>query len=167
MFVFVRAVSYASLFIGFVLVYAPDRILAWSGVVRPAATGAQQFMAMIMGALGAIIALWCVFTFATIGRGTPAPFDPPRRLVTSGPYRFVRNPMYLGAAFALGGAGLCHASAPLLGYASLFLLATHLFVVFYEEPTHRTGFGAHYEAYCRKVGRCHPRIAARSDEGAT
>jgi hypothetical protein len=44
---------------------------------------------MVLGAAGAAVALCCIFTFATIGRGTPAPFDPPRRLVIRGPYRFV------------------------------------------------------------------------------
>ena len=166
MFIFVRAVTYASLFIGFVLVYAPARILAWSGIVRPVAIGAQQVTAMLVAALGAAIALWCIFTFATIGRGTPAPFDPPRRLVTKGPYRFVRNPMYLGAALALGGAALFYMSALLLSYAGFFLLATHLFVVFYEEPTLRSTFGAQYEAYCSKVGRWRPRITTKNDEGA-
>jgi protein-S-isoprenylcysteine O-methyltransferase Ste14 len=166
MFVFVRAVTYASLFIGFVLVYAPARILAGSGLVRPAAIGAQRVTAMLVAAFGAAIALWCIFTFATIGRGTPAPFDPPRRLVTRGPYRFVRNPMYIGAALALGGAALFYTSVPLLAYAGFFLFATHLFVVFYEEPTLRSTFGPEYEAYCRQVGRWRPRISTKNDEGA-
>jgi len=165
MFVFVRAVAYASLFIGFVLVYAPARILAGSGIVRPAAIGAKQFTAMLVAAVGAAIALWCIFTCATIGRGTPAPFDPPRRLVTRGPYRFVRNPMYIGAALALGSAALFYTSVPLLGYAGFFLLATHLFVVFYEEPTLRSTFGPQYEAYCRKVGRWRPRMVTKNAGG--
>ena len=46
---------------------------------------------------GLTIALWCVIMFAVIGWGTPLPFAPPRRLVLTGPYRFVRHPGYLGA----------------------------------------------------------------------
>ena len=103
------------------------------------------------------LALWCVLTFALVGRGTPAPFDPPRRLVVRGPYRFVRNPMYIGAAIALAGAALFYRSLPLLGYLALFLLVTHLFVCVYEEPTLRRAFGAEYEAYCRRVRRWWPR----------
>ena len=106
MFILVRAVTYAALFIGLVLVYLPGRFLAWSGIVRPAVIGAPQVAEMIIGTIGAAIALWCVFTFAFIGKGTPAPFDPPRRLVIRGPYRFVRNPMYIGAGIALAGAAL-------------------------------------------------------------
>ncbi len=158
MFVFARAVTYAALFIGFVLIYLPGRLLSWTGIVRPAAIGVPQVAGMVIGAVGAAVALWCIFTFATIGRGTPAPFDPPRRLVIRGPYRFVRNPMYIGAGLALASAALFYESLPLLGYAGLFLLATHVFVVLYEEPTLRRTFGQEYEAYCRQVGRWWPRV---------
>jgi protein-S-isoprenylcysteine O-methyltransferase Ste14 len=75
-----------------------------------------------------------------INRGTPAPFDPPRRLVVLGPYRLIRNPMYVGAGLGLTGAALFYQSIPLLGYAGVFLTITHLFVVLYEEPTLRRTF---------------------------
>ena len=158
MFVFVRAVTYAALFIGFLLIYLPARLLSWSGIVRPAAIEAPQVAGMVIGAAGAAVALWCIFTFAAIGKGTPAPFDPPRRLVIRGPYRFVRNPMYIGAGLALASAALFYESLPLLGYAAFFFLATHLFVVLYEEPTLRRTFGQEYEAYCRQVRRWWPSV---------
>ncbi len=158
MFVLVRTVTYAALFIGLLLIYVPARLLSWSGIVRPAAIEVLQVAGMVIGAAGAAVALWCVFTFAFIGRGTPAPFDPPRRLVIQGPYCFVRNPMYIGAGLALAGAALFYQSWPLLGYAGLFLLATHLFVLGYEEPTLRRTFGQEYEAYCRQVRRWWPRL---------
>ena len=129
MFVFVRAVTYSTLFIGLVLVYVPARLLSWSGLVRPVTMGVQQVLGMAIGVVGSAVALWCIFTFASVGKGTPAPFDPPRRLVIRGPYRFVRNPMYIGAGLALAGAALFYESLPLLGYISFFFLATHLFVV--------------------------------------
>ena len=157
MFILVRAVTYAALFIGLVLVYLPGRFLAWSGIVWPAVIGAPQVAEMIIGTIGAAIALWCVFTFAFIGKGTPAPFDPPRRLVIRGPYRFVRNPMYIGAGIALAGAALFYQSLSILIYAGLFFLATHLFVVLYEEPILRQTFGSEYEAYCRQVRRWWPK----------
>ena len=158
MFVLIRAVTYATLFIGLVLIYVPDRLLSWSGIVGPAAIEGQQVAGMVIGAAGAAVALWCIFTFASIGSGTPAPFDPPRRLVIQGPYSFVRNPMYIGAGLALASAALFYESLPLLGYAGLFFLATHLFVVWYEEPTLRRTFGQKYEAYCRQVGRWWPSV---------
>src|SRR5713101_10120960 len=131
MFVLVRTVTYAALFIGLLLIYVPARLLSWSGIVRPAAIEVQQVAGMVTGAAGAAVALWCIITFASIGRGTPAPFDPPRRLVIRGPYRFVRNHMYIGAGLTLASAALFYKSWPLLSYAGLFLLVTHVFVVAY------------------------------------
>jgi len=166
MFVFARAVTYAALFIGFVLIYLPGRLLSWTGIVRPASIAVPQIAGMVIGAAGAVVALSCIFTFATIGKGTPAPFDPPRRLVIRGPYRFVRNPMYIGAGLALASAALFYESLPLLGYAGLFLLATHAFVVLYEEPTLRRTFGQEYEAYCRQVRRWWPRVRTAPNSDA-
>jgi protein-S-isoprenylcysteine O-methyltransferase Ste14 len=159
MFVLVRTVTYATLFIGLVLIYLPARVLSWSGIVRPPAIEVPQVAGMIFGAVGATVALWCIFTFAMIGRGTPAPFDPPRRLVIQGPYRCVRNPMYIGAGLALASAALFYESWSLLGYTGLFFLVTHLFVVWYEEPALRRTFGPEYEAYCRKVRRWWPHVS--------
>ena len=158
MFVIVRAVTYATLFIALLLIYVPTRVLSWSGIVRPTAMEVPQITGMIIGSTGAVVALWCIFTFATIGRGTPAPFDPPRRLVIRGPYRFVRNPMYIGAGLALAGAALFYESVSLLAYGGMFLLATHVFVVLYEEPTLRRTFGQEYESYCRQVRRWWPGV---------
>jgi protein-S-isoprenylcysteine O-methyltransferase Ste14 len=64
--------------------------------------------------------------------------------------------MYFGASLALAGAGLYFLSVPLLAYDCVFLLCTHLFVLFYEEPTLRRSFGADYEAYCHRVRRWLP-----------
>jgi protein-S-isoprenylcysteine O-methyltransferase Ste14 len=156
MFVIFRAITYAALFIGLVLIYLPARLLSWSGIVSPATIGMSQVAGVVIGTAGAAVALWCIATFAVRGRGTPAPFDPPRRLVIAGPYRFVRNPMYIGAGLALGGAALFYESWPLLAYAGFFILATHLFVVGYEEPALRRTFGQEYETYCRRVNRWWP-----------
>src|SRR5213082_526141 len=95
MFVLVRAVTYAALFIGFVLVYLPGRFLSWSGVPQPEFVGGPQIGGMLIGAIGAVLALWCLLAFAFIGKGTPAPFDPPRRspaqhsFINRGPFWFL------------------------------------------------------------------------------
>jgi protein-S-isoprenylcysteine O-methyltransferase Ste14 len=151
--ILVRAITYATLFVGLVLVFLPAQVLRWSGVVRPATAGAPQIIGIVVAAMGAGLAIWCVLTFAFVGKGTPAPFDPPRRLVVQGPYRLVRNPMYLGAGLALAGAALVYESLALFGFAALFFLASHLFVVGYEEPTLRRTFGEDYVAYCTRVRR--------------
>src|SRR5438067_12875451 len=97
----VRAVTYAALFVGLLFIYLPGRLLTWSGVVRPEANGAPQIAGVIVGGVGSVIALRCIFTFVFVGKGTPAPLGPPRWLVIRGPYRFVRNPVYIGVGLVL------------------------------------------------------------------
>jgi protein-S-isoprenylcysteine O-methyltransferase Ste14 len=156
--VLARAVTYSTLFIGLMLVFIPARLLGWSGLTAPGSFGFAQWLGATVAGCGGALAVWCILTFALVGRGTPAPFDPPRRLVVRGPYRVVRNPMYLGAAAALGGAALFYQSVALAAYAGLFLLLMHGFVVVYEEPTLRATFGGDYELYCRHVRRWRPRL---------
>lgn len=156
--VLIRAITYATLFIGVVLVYLPAEALSWAGVARPARLGLPQLAGIIATASGATLAVWCILSFAVIGRGTPAPFDPPRYLVVRGPYRHVRNPMYLGATVALAGAAVFYEATALLAYAAAFLGLMHLVVALYEEPTLRHAFGNDYDAYCRRVGRWWPRL---------
>lgn len=157
MFVLFRALVYSTLFISLVLIFLPATVLARVGVPAPEALGVWQLSGIALGAAGAVVAFSCIFTFVVVGRGTPAPFDPPRRLVVTGPYRFVRNPMYIGAAMALTGAALFYRSWAVMGYLAALAIVTHLLVTFYEEPTLRRLFGDDYRAYCARTGRWWPR----------
>jgi protein-S-isoprenylcysteine O-methyltransferase Ste14 len=153
MFVLIRAITYATVFIGFFLVVLPSQVLSGAGVSRPPVAGVMQVAGLAVAVCGAALALACIATFVFVGKGTPAPFDPPRRLVVNGPYRWMRNPMYVGAVIAMLGAALYYQSAALAAYAAGFLTATHLFVVAYEEPTLREAFDGAYERYCQRVPR--------------
>ena len=156
MLVLLRGLTYATLFIALFLVFVPQRILTAVGFVPTDYIGLFQFAGLAAIALGAALVLWCVLTFALVGKGTPAPFDPPRKLVAAGPYARVRNPMYVGAGTALAGAALFYQSAGLVAFTAGFLLAMHLFVVFYEEPTLERTFGAQYADYRNAVPRWMP-----------
>jgi protein-S-isoprenylcysteine O-methyltransferase Ste14 len=107
---------------------------------------------------GGAIALACIATFVTRGEGTPAPMDPPRKFVAAGPYKFVRNPMYIGGFIMLAGFGLYKQSPAILLFTLPWLLLAHIFVLLYEEPHLRTTFGAPYDAYCHSVRRWLPRV---------
>ena len=159
LFALFRTLIFATIFMGFTLVYLPARVLSASGIVRPAAMGSMQILGLVVATLGTMLLLWCVLDFALIGKGTPAPFDPPRRLVMQGPYRFVRNPMYIGTGTLLGGATIFYQSRPLLMYECGFLLICHLFVVIYEEPALTRKFGQEYEVYRHQVRRWLPRMS--------
>ena len=162
--VLVRALAYATLFIGFFLVYLPARILNWSGIQAPSSLGVRQLASIGLGGVGALIAAACILTFAFRGKGTPAPFDPPRRLIRRGPYRVVRNPMYLGAGLAMLGAGVYFGSWAIVAYDALFFGATHLLVLFSEEPALRRMFGSDYDDYCATTPRWLPRSRPRPRE---
>jgi protein-S-isoprenylcysteine O-methyltransferase Ste14 len=116
-----------------------------------------QVPGLVLAALGVALALSCVVAFALVGKGTPAPFDPPREFVAVGPYRWVRNPMYLGAVSVICGIGLWLGSIGAIVVAVFFILLTHAFVLLYEEPSLEARFGASYLRYKESVARWLPR----------
>src|SRR5579859_7211684 len=96
--------------------------------------------------------------FAIQGLGTPAPIAPPRNLVVTGLYRYVRNPMYVAVTLLIFGQGLLFGSVAVLEYGVTVWLGFFAFVVLYEEPALRRKFGEEYEAYCSHVSRWLPRM---------
>ena len=108
--------------------------------------------------IGAAGTIWCAWAFTVRGRGTPSPTDPPKELVVSGLYRYVRNPIYLGVVMFLLGHVLWHPARAILWMPLIVAVSSHLFIIFYEEPHLRKTFGAAYEEYCRKVPRWIPRL---------
>lgn len=139
---------------GTVSVYLP--ILLARG--RPVPPGAGRGFASGFLALGAAIYVWCVWDFATFGRGTPAPIDAPKDLVVRGLYRYTRNPMYLGVLIVILGWAVLFRAAILAAYGIVVATCFQLFVVLYEEPHLGREFGPAYEAYRTKVGRWLPRF---------
>jgi protein-S-isoprenylcysteine O-methyltransferase Ste14 len=109
---------------------------------------------------GCLIALHTAFSFAWTGRGTPAPIDAPRTLVTGGLYRYCRNPMYWGVLLSLIGESLAWGTSlrANIAYGAAFLISVNLFIRFYEEPALTRKFGAEYREYCRNVARWLPRL---------
>ncbi len=107
--------------------------------------------------LGVGLYLWCAGAFTLIGKGTPAPIDAPVILVNKGPYRWVRNPMYIAVLSVIIGEAILFRSFPLVEYALLVGVVVHLFVVFVEEPSLRSQFGESYLTYLRTVPRWIPR----------
>ena len=96
--------------------------------------------------------------FANDGKGTLAPWDPPRRLVIQGPYRYVRNPMISGVVFVLFGEALMLLSGPHVQWALIFLIINFIYIPLFEERQLKERFGEAYIEYCRHVHRLLPRI---------
>ncbi len=121
-------------------------------------TGVTSFLAIPLWLIGGLTVLWCFWDFTFKGRGTPNPTDPPKELVVTGPYRYVRNPIYVGVALIFMGHFLWFGHWVLLIYAVLALVGTHFFVVLYEEPSLKKRFGASYENYLKSVPRWIPKF---------
>lgn len=100
-----------------------------------------------------LVLLSCIWQFGAEGKGTPAPIDPPNRMVVRRMYRYTRNPMYTAVLVALLAEAMFFQSAELVLYASLMFILFSLFVILYEEPTLRRRFGALYDDYCTSVPR--------------
>ena len=110
-------------------------------------------VAIFLFMMGGAIYAWCVFDFASFGRGTPLPLDAPKKLVRRGLYRYSRNPMYVGVLTVIFGWADLYRSTAILLYGLVVALCFYSFVVFGEEPRLRKRFGNDYEQYCAEVPR--------------
>ena len=126
-------------------------LLGWS-FLRP--------VGAVLALVGLAALVDCFGRFALRGLGTPAPVYPTRRLVVTGLYRNVRNPMYVAVTAIIVGQALLLGRPDLLEYAIAVWLAFHLFVLLYEEPTLSAKYGPEYAAYRAAVGRWWPRLRA-------
>jgi protein-S-isoprenylcysteine O-methyltransferase Ste14 len=115
------------------------------------------YLAFPLWLIGSIILLWSFWNFLIQGRGTPAPIDPPKVLVATGFYRYVRNPMYVGVLAMIIGHFLWFGYWNLLIYALVVFVGFNTFVTYYEEPTLKRKFGVAYEEYLKRVPRWIPR----------
>lgn len=126
---------------------------AWYAARALRAGGPFHAVGLLPLAFGFALLLWCVRDFYVAGKGTLAPWSPPRHLVTTGPYRHSRNPMYVAVTLMLVGWSLSFASTALALYAACVIVAFHLRVVFGEEPWLARTFGARWEEYKARVPR--------------
>jgi protein-S-isoprenylcysteine O-methyltransferase Ste14 len=152
-----RSLLWTLLFPGFFAGYVPWTFFGLREVVLEPRSALHWLGLLGIGAGTGMLA-WCILEFARSGRGTLSPADPPRTLVVRGPYRFVRNPMYLSVTLIVLGEVLLTMSLGLLAYSVLWFAAVNLFVLGYEEPTLRGQFGLQYERYAAQVGRWIPRL---------
>jgi protein-S-isoprenylcysteine O-methyltransferase Ste14 len=139
---------------GSVTVLVPYLLLA-EGYTR-LAFGPARYIGLPFVGLGIMLYGWCLWHFTVSGRGTPLPLDPTEALVVQGPYRWVRNPMYVAVVTTLLGEAVFFEAQALFVYAAGVFTAFHLFIVLYEEPTLRRQFGDAYRRYRNEVSRWFP-----------
>ena len=147
---------------GLVAILVPHWLARRNDVRLERAADAGGLLLQVLGVAALLVGLtlfaWSLHNFATRGRGTLAPWDPPRALVVQGPYRFVRNPMISGVIFVVGGEALILLSLPHALWAVAFVAINALYIPFVEEPSLERRFGAAYREYTRHVRRFLPRL---------
>ena len=94
-----------------------------------------------------------VALFVKIGKGTPAPWDPPVNLVKEGIYKYVRNPMMISVWFTLFGESIIFNSFYIFLWFLLFLTLCLTLIPFLEEPQLEKRFGEAYQIYKNNVPR--------------
>ena len=146
---------------GVAVILVPYWILRATGELNGPRIGLLETVAIALALLGAVMVVWVSVAFVTRGKGTPVPVAPPEVLVAEGLYRFVRNPMYVGALLALVAEALLFRSAWILLYAGFLGLALHTFTVLLEEPDLERRFGESYRAYKERTPRWIPRRPAK------
>jgi protein-S-isoprenylcysteine O-methyltransferase Ste14 len=120
-----------------------------------------RVVGLALAAAGAIVLLHAFTRFVIDGLGTPAPIAPTERLVVSGLYRYVRNPMYLGVLAVITGQALLLSRPVLLAYAAAVAVTVAAFVHWYEEPTLTRLYGVAYQRYRQAVPAWLPRPRRR------
>ncbi len=156
---FLKVIAFTLVAPGSVTLLVPYLLLTYSHA-RKLPLGQFRYVGLVPLAIGACAYFRCLWDFAVRGRGTPAPIDPPKHLVVSGLYRYLRNPMYAGLLLVLLGEAVFFQARVLFGYVAVVFSMFYLFVLLYEEPTLRKQFGQSYERYCRAVPRWIPRTSA-------
>ena len=145
-----------------VIVLVPLWVADRSHIAVRVGSGALQIGIQLIGvialAVGVLLFGASLRQFAVAGRGTLAPWDPPKNLVVEGPYRYVRNPMISGVCFILFGEALVLLSQPHLMWALVFLGLNAVYIPILEEPMLRERFDGSYREYCRHVHRLLPRL---------
>lgn len=160
-----RTVLFAVLVPGTEFVLIPLAVVLL-GVGPRLELGPARYAGLVPFLAGLAVILRCFADFVRRGRGTPAIYDPPRRLVIAGLYRYVRNPQYVGVVLVILGEALLTGMAALFGYAALMAVGYHLFVRYYEEPTLGRLFGESYARYQEAVPRWLPRRHAEPSAAA-
>lgn len=127
---------------------------------------AWQSVGAVLLVVGLILFSASLSRFVGEGEGTLAPWDPPRKLVVHGPYRYVRNPIFSGVIALLFGEGFFLLSPPHLQWALTFLVMNMVYIPLFEEPQLALRFGESYREYCRHVRRFVPRLQPWNPERA-
>jgi protein-S-isoprenylcysteine O-methyltransferase Ste14 len=116
------------------------------------------WLAIFVAGIAFVLIIRTVSLFLEIGKGTPAPWNPPKKMVVLGPYRYMRNPMITGALLVLFAESLFFQSWPIVAWMLLFVVGNTIYFPLVEEKELQRRFGEDYTVYCKNVPRWIPRL---------
>ena len=151
-----KTLLYMGIMHGFFTFYFPYQLASLETSIFD--FGNFRYVALLPWIAGTLTIIRCSIDIIRLGGGTPAHLDPPKTLIVNGPYRHVRNPIYLGALLVILGYILWFGSRLLVIYFLFAALAFHTLIALIEEPILRNSFGAAYEEYLQQVPRWIPRF---------
>jgi len=143
---------------GTLAVYVPWTFTRWRMAPPLFGFSSLRILGGLMIAAGLPVLLDSFARFAIQGLGTPAPVAPPQRLVVTGLYRYVRNPMISGVVFIVFGEALVLVSRPHALWALFVLCLNLMYIPILEEPMLDQRFGSAYQEYLKHVPRFFPRL---------
>ncbi len=151
--ILIKGHLFGLLFLGVFVGLLPMLLRPLDAYVPWTLPGVLRYLGILFFLAGAALDYWCLWLFVFQGRGTALPLDPPRALVVSGPYRYVRNPIVVGVLAMLLGEALYLGSPVLFSYLIVATIVYHLYLVYVEEPELKKRFGKSYEEYEKTVPR--------------
>ena len=133
---------------GLLLLVAGNR-----GIAGDSLTLTIVVVGLLLAAAGLALVARSIALFVRLGRGTLAPWDPTRMLITTDVYRLSRNPMKSGLFLVLIGECLVSGSRALMVWAGAFIVANVIYIRWFEERGLERRFGARYADYRERVPR--------------
>jgi protein-S-isoprenylcysteine O-methyltransferase Ste14 len=146
------------LILPFFFIWIPYKILSFTNNIYLFDIGVFRYCGWIPIVLGFVIYFWCSLSFLIFGKGTPLIFHPTKKLVVKGSYRYIRNPMYVGALLIVSGEALLFQSKGLFIFALVIFVDTNIRILAFEEPNLANKFGESYEQCRKSVRRWIPRL---------
>ena len=127
----------------------------------------ERLHTVLLAAPGLVLAVWTIRLFFAAGKGTLAPWDPPKKLVVLGPHRHVRIPMITGVLLMLAAESVLFGSWPLAAWMVAFLVIHAIYLLRFEEPSLERRLGVDYRRYKRSAPRWSSSGPARSSRSTT
>lgn len=142
------------------IIVIPALILYFSDYAYKTPNTIFLIISLLLLSIGIFLLVWTIVLFYNVGKGTLAPWNPPKKIVVKGPYRYVRNPMIIGVLLILIAEYFLLNSVEILYWALLFFVINTIHFYLFEEKQLEKKFKQDYKRYKQNVPMWIPRFKA-------